>query len=86
MSIFQEELDQFWDTLSLQEMGEILTIKNEYIVNFIVQQLLQPYINTRKIIYEAFIASRVEGNEEKPLLYSYDCKIFRSSTYSKEEN
>ena len=32
------------------------------------------------------MALRVAGGEEKPLLYSYDCKMFRSSAYSKEEN
>ena len=51
MSVLQEEVDQFWGTLSLGEMAEMLTIRNDYIVNFIVQQLLQPCIQTRKVIH-----------------------------------
>lgn len=56
-------------------------------LNFLVSQILQPYLASRKIIYEAFIVSRCdENNQEESLMYIHDCKIFRSSLYSKEEN
>lgn len=68
-------------------MSAILTISDDYIVNFIVSQLLPQYLSTKKVQYEAFIVCRAgERGEETPVLYCYDCRIFRSQLYSLEEN
>ncbi len=68
-------------------MSQIFTINDDYIVNFIVSQLLPHYLSTRRVQYEAFIVSRTgDRGEELPLLYCYDCKIFRNPTYPLEDN
>jgi hypothetical protein len=80
-------LDEFWSGKTLVEMSDILSISNDYIVNFIVSQLLPHYLTTKKIQYEAFIVCRTgERGEETPILYCYDCRIFRNHVYSVEEN
>lgn len=65
-------------------MSHIFTITDEYIVNFLVS-LLQPYLASKKLQYEAYIVYRAE-REEQPLMFCYDCKIFRNPLYAQEEN
>ena len=68
-------------------MESMFTILNEHVLNYLVSQVLQPYLTSRKVIYEAYIVSRCdEASNPETLMYVYDCKIFRSSTNSKEEN
>jgi hypothetical protein len=68
-------------------MSQTFTINDDYIVNFIVSHLLPQYLSTKKVQYEAFIACRTgPQGEEVPVLYCYDCRIFRNPIYSIEEN
>jgi hypothetical protein len=60
-------------------------IANPYILNFIVSELLQHYLSSRKVTHEAFIVSQVSPSlQEKLCMYVYDCKIFRNVRFAKE--
>lgn len=84
LAIDEDEVERFWERRTLTQMEHILSITNDYILNFIVSQLLQPYLNSRKVIYEAFIVSRLDHQlQEQSLMYVYDCRIFRSNLYTK---
>jgi hypothetical protein len=68
-------------------MSDILTIDDDYIVNYLASQLIPPYLNSKKITYEAFIGYQSNDKaEEVPIIYVYDCKLFKSHSYTKEEN
>lgn len=68
-------------------MEQIFTISSSYAINFMLTQLLTPYITTRRTITEAYTVATIDENSQEHIaLYVYDCKLFRGNIYSKEEN
>lgn len=68
-------------------MEQILTINCSYAINFMLTQLLPPYITTRRTVTEAYTVGTIDENSQEQIaLYVYDCKLFRGNIYSKEEN
>lgn len=67
-------------------MAQIFSLKQAYVLNFLVTELLQPYLAVRKVTQEAYLAALALPHSETPLLYLYDCKIFRSLNYTREDN
>ena len=43
-------------------MADILTISEDLVINYILTQLLQPIIASRRIIFEAYIVYKTLGN------------------------
>jgi hypothetical protein len=49
LAISQQQLDTYFSNLTLAEMSSILTIADPHILNFLVAELLQHALATRKV-------------------------------------
>lgn len=87
LSVLEEEIEAFWDSRNLVEMEQIFTISCSYVINFMFNHLLTPYINSRRTTTDAYTLSLLdEHHQEQVAMYIYDCKLFRANIYSREEN
>ena len=84
LPITEEELETFWDNLTLIEMEQLFTIADHYINNYLLQ-IVSEYLPLRKHPQDTYIACYNDSKtSEYPLMYVYDCKLFRGTIYSKE--
>ena len=68
-------------------MESIFTINEPMLLNYMVSQLLPPFVNNRRIITEAYNVTQIDENsQEQTLMYVYDCRLFRSCLFSKEDS
>lgn len=81
--MLEKELREFYETRTLAELEQILTLKDEKIVEY-VWQYFSYYVANRKNKSDRDAYCLRDG--ERVLLYFYDCRLFRHSGYEKEDN
>lgn len=51
LCITNDDLDSHWTSMTLSEMARTFTVADDYITSFVISQLLQPYLSTRKVTH-----------------------------------
>lgn len=85
LSVQKEQLQTYWETRTPTEMQHTLTLRDPYILNFLVSDLLQAALSSRRLTHEAYLVTAPQP-PCPTLLYVYDCHLFRSACFTKEEN
>ena len=80
----EDEINEFWDSLTLIEMENLLTMRDKNIIYFL-EKYLEHYLKLKERKASSTEAYEI-SIQGKLIAHIYDCKIFKSSNFLKEVN